>query len=45
MDGGGHGQTDGVRADPLRVVEDVVYSWPLTQMDGWWWCWPSSLGM
>ena len=38
------GRTDGVCADPLRVVEDAVYSWR-GWMDGWWWCWPSSLGM
>ena len=25
---------DGVRADPLRGVKDVVYSWLLMQMDG-----------
>ena len=43
-DGGRRGRTDGVRADPLRVVEDAVYSWR-RWMDGWWWCWPSSLGM
>ena len=23
-----------MRADPLRVVKDAVYSWLLTQMDG-----------
>ena len=27
MDGGRRGRTDGVRADPLRVVKDAVYSW------------------
>ena len=43
-DGGRRGRTDGVRVDSLRVVEDVVYSWR-GWMDGWWWCWPSSLGM
>ena len=40
-----HRQMDGVCGDPLRVVEDMVYSWPLMWMDGWWWCWLSSLGM
>ena len=49
MGGGRRGRTNGVRvkapcADPLRVVEDAVCWWPLTRMDGWCWCWPSSLG-
>ena len=35
MDGGQHRRTDGVCADPLCVVEDAMYSWPLMWMDGW----------